>query len=80
METRAVKAETGKEELYRRLAQTRILALQLHDPVTSERLQALVADLKPTACSHGSARCRCTPDDVGGPYGRRPEGTEAQAR
>ena len=36
----------GKEELYRRLAQTRRLSSAATDPVTMERLRALAGDLE----------------------------------
>lgn len=38
--------ETNKDELYRRLSQTRRLATALHDALTTERLQALIRDLE----------------------------------
>ncbi|MDB5505302.1 MAG: hypothetical protein JWR89_5204, partial [Tardiphaga sp.] len=38
--------ESRKEELYRRLGQTRRLAGGVNDPLTEERLRALVTDLE----------------------------------
>jgi hypothetical protein len=42
----ALSMEGGKEELYRRLEQTRRLASAAHDPLTTERLKALFDELE----------------------------------
>jgi hypothetical protein len=41
-----VRGEIRKEELYRRLGQTRRLAAGVNDPLTEERMRALILDLE----------------------------------